>query len=195
MAVTDIPTDGPTTTVGRSIRTRRRLVGLVLAVGLVAALAWAGWWWRHPDVFPDAPDEWTVDGGGVLPANGRAFTVGLTEPVRDAGEATVVLESAEAHVLSDTAQAGSLVQVCTLRDPDDGFLRLDEGGLDDWCSDVADVDGVELPIGRDAGWQLVVTFWGTQPGEVRVHGVDLTYRHGLQRGTQRIGEHIRLRYE
>lgn len=39
-----------------------------------------------------------------------------------------------------------------------------------------------------------MTVHGTAPGELRIQGVDLSYRYGHQRGTQRVGEYVWLRY-
>lgn len=41
---------------------------------------------------------------------------------------------------------------------------------------------------------VLMTIRPRQVGEVRVKGIDLTYTHGAQSGTQQVGDHVWFRY-
>jgi hypothetical protein len=53
----------------------------------------------------------------------------------------------------------------------------------------------KLPVGRDGPLQQVMmTITAAHPGVLRVQGMDLTYRRGIQYGAQRVGEYVWFRF-
>ena len=97
-------------------------------------------------------------------------------------------------MLVNTARARFDVRVCERRGTDD-FLSY-AGSLEPYCSRLTDVDGATLTW-NDNGIgdrYVLMTIRPRQVGEVRVKGIDLTYTHGMQSGTQQVGDHVWFRY-
>ena len=62
------------------------------------------------------------------------------------------------------------------------------------CPDpVPAVAGTELDVGAAVPQQLVMKVSVERSAVLRTAGIDLTYRHGWQRGTQDIGIHLTVR--
>ena len=112
----------------------------------------------------------------------------------DRGPGSAELSSAEPHVLVNTARARIDVRVCERRGTEDVLSYA--GSLEPYCSRLTDVDGATLTW-NDNGIgdrDVLMTIRPRQVGEVRVKGIDLTYTHGMQSGTQQVGDHVWFRY-
>ena len=63
--------------------------------------------------------------------------------------------------------------------------------VDEMCAELIPVeDGTVLDVGAHDPEQLVVSVTMTEPGRLEIDGVDLTYSHGWQRGTQTVGTKV-----
>lgn len=168
-------------------------VCLVVAL-LVAGLAWGAWWWRHPTVFDEA-GGWDVGSGEKLSAGKLPIhiTMDLTAG-KSSGSVTLV--DAEPHFRTNTAEAAVSFHVCQVKPPNDFFIGV-PGALSSWCSEVTEIDGARFPLSVSARprTQLVMTIESAESGELRLEGIDLTYRDGLQTGTQRVGPDAWFRIE
>ncbi|WP_180933322.1 hypothetical protein [Nocardioides ungokensis] len=112
-------------------------------------------------------------------------------------DGSVTLTGVEPHVVANSAHAVLTFEVCvpTAR----GSIGSATGDLSRWCDVVADLDGATLPLGLNDTHrprpQVIMTIHSSQPGELRVQGIDLDYEYGRQSGTQRVGEYVWLRYD
>lgn len=173
---------------------RYLLSAAVLAV--VAGTVTGAWWWRHPTAFHAAPQQPSLGLGETEAAGGAPLHVEMAHPLRDV-RGSAVLTGVEPHVVSNTANAVLTFQVCvpTVRG---AFISV-RGDLSRWCDAVGDLDGATLPLELNdtdrPPPQVVMTIRSGQPGELRVQGIDLSYQHGRQGGTQRVGEYVWLRYD
>lgn len=170
---------------------RRLVVGVVMM--LAGAVGWGGWWWSHPGVFDPAPDSWSVGGGESVSAGGPAIHIGMTYPSDGASEAVTIIKAAP-HVLVNTAGARITFEICSVR-PGGPAIASSTGDLRKYCSRVKPVADAKLPLRRNRSvQQVMMTIAADHPGAIRVQGMDLTYRRGIQYGTQRVGEYVWLRF-
>ena len=175
---------------GRGRTARRGLLGGVVL--LVGALIWGAWWWSHPSIFVAAPDTWSVGGGETMPADGEPLHVRMAWTT--ATDGSVNLAEAAPHVLVNTAGAELTTHVC--RVAGEGSFSSVLGDLDDYCSELTPVDGAVLSLPEESSrQQVVMTITAAHPGVLGVQGLDLTYRDGAQYGTQRVGEHVWIRFD
>ena len=177
----------------RALYRRPAGLGALLLIAVLAVVS-VIWGINNPRSLPDAQGEIdvhrTLSVGqphdiGVLPVHEDLYQ-GMTEP------ATVHLEAVEAHVTEDTANADITFAVCTM-----GYPRPFSGvlpPLDELCTRVVPVKGVDLTIGNDSVQQLVMTVTAAQAGTVVVRGVEVTYSDGWRHGTQRTGQGFILRF-
>lgn len=188
----DVPVDGAgqasATGSARRWWIRGSLAVLVaLALGGVGLLAFE---WRHPSAFPDA-GGWGV-GSRHQPLDEPVF-VAMTYPDLDSDE-TVRVDRVTGHGVTDSADAELAYLVCTLRPRVEGAIgSADRATADKYCSALTPADGVTLSLGRHPREQLLLEVTLTRPGVVRIHGLDVTYAHGWQHGTQHIGGDVALR--
>lgn len=159
--------------------------GVVLAM-LLTAVGWFWHWHTHPDVF-------SKGGGssvGALVNLTRQPTVyvGVTFPqIGSDGIATV--DSISPHLTRNTAAAGFGFYICEHGSV--GVVR--PGDLDENCPDLVPVvRGTKLDVSEAADQQLVMGVTVHRTGDVQVNGVDITYTHGWQHGTQQTGLVVRL---
>ncbi|HSV39037.1 MAG TPA: hypothetical protein VLI04_09775 [Nocardioidaceae bacterium] len=191
MSVTDLELQGSARIASR--RPLTAVIGVLATSLLVAAASW-GWYWRtHPELFPG-------DGNGIgatFDSSRTAIYIGVTYPYPREGE-QVTIASATPRILENSAGASFDFYVCTF-DP----ARKNAASLGSaWprqfakiCPEpVPVVDGTVLDVGSDEPQQLVMRISVERPGVVRTQGVALTYSHGWQRGTQAIGEHVKITY-
>jgi hypothetical protein len=179
--------DGPAPQRGHGLR-RQLLLGFV-ALLLVAAAAWAWHWRTHPTVLPG--DGNTL---GMTMNAGQVMFEGVTFPDPGTGE-KVSIEAAAPRILENSADASFEFYVCTL-DPERGAIGALRGhrAFSAYCPDAEPIeDGTELDLGSASAQQLVMLVTAERPGVVVTEGVDLTYSSGLQRGTQAIGIHLRIK--
>ena len=184
-------TEAPDSQRSRSIRraVARGLVTLVIAAGL----AWAWHWRTHPSVFASDGNQATAP----LPAGEELVALGVTFPDPGEGEA-VSIRSVAPRVVQNSAGATFEFFVCTQDSEtwDQTALGLVYGAsrFAEFCPDPRPVEpGTDLDTGATEPQQLVMVVTVTKPGVVATHGVDLTYSHGWQRGTQSTGVHLRVK--
>ena len=180
---------------GRATRGRswRRVVLAVLIVALVGGLAWGAWWWRHPGAFHQAPaDEWSLGGGEIEPTSDLPLHIRTAWPKQDSVGA-VTLTKAEPHMLVNTADAQISFHICVAGR--EGISSV-HGDLSDWCQNVTELEGAEFPLSTTSPVDpIIMTISATNPGELKLQGMDLTYQQGFQNGMQRVGEYVWLRFE
>lgn len=168
------------------------VVGGISAVMVLAGLAWAWHWRTHPEVFPGDGNGY----GGLLEQPQRTMYFGVTDPYPGKG-GSVTLESASPRTVKNTANASFEFYVCTLDVSGNGYSAFGAGDPRQFASDCAEpipvTEGTVLDVGADPPQQLVMGVTVRRPGVVRTLGVDLTYSHGWQHGTQAVGAHLRMR--
>ena len=170
----------------RTPRTWRLGIGAVVVLVLAGAVL-VGWTWRHPTVLAD--EQRRV---GASTAPGEPVYVGLTFP----GERDDAVEIDHAEV--DDAPGGIDVAfwVCTIADPELGAIgAAHEDDVDETCSTLEPAEGATLSLGTDPRQQLLLAVTPVTRGlvEVEITGVDVTYSHGWQHGTQRLGSEVSVR--
>lgn len=171
---------------------RRYVAAAVVLVVACGALSGA-WWWKHPTAFDAAPASPSLGLGEVQVAGGSPLHVSMAHPLPDV-DGSVTLTGVEAHVVGNSAQAVLTFQVCI--PASQGSISSVSGDLSRWCDAVADLGGATIPLdSMTARPQVIMTIQGSQPGELRVQGIDLSYEYGPQSGTQRVGEYVWLRYD
>ncbi|GAA1478828.1 hypothetical protein GCM10009623_32740 [Nocardioides aestuarii] len=116
----------------------------------------------------------------------------MATPLRDL-KGTVTLTGAEPHVVSNTAGAQLTFRTCVPTDK--GSISSVYGDLASWCSEITDLAGATVPLDPAKRRQIIMTISSAGPGELRVQGIDLSYKFGYQNGTQRVGEYVWLRYK
>lgn len=152
----------------------------LIALGLLVSV------WRHPSAFPEA-GGWGV-GKRHQKINEPVF-VGMTFPYGDA-EGTVSIDTVKGHAVTDTAAAELAYFVCTIDTSAGGALGTgSQADVDEFCSTLTPADGATLSLGRE---QLLLEVTPTRQGVVKIHGLDVTYTHGWQHGTQRIGGDVEV---
>jgi hypothetical protein len=149
------------------------------------------WHWRiHPDVFPSHGNEVAMP----LPSGEDMAIIGVTHPDPDpAGGETVTIHTATPRVVKNTADATFEFYVCTLPDNAGAMLALHGRRFARICLEPVRVsDGTQLDTAWTARQQLVMVIQLDKAGVVTTRGVDLTYSHRFQRGTQGVGTHLRI---
>ena len=120
--------------------------------------------------------------------------VGMTYPDLHTG-GTITLRSATAHV-DGSADAEIAFFVCTLNAARHNAVGMEgEQTIRQDCSSLDPIADQEMNLGEgdDPRQQLVMAIsLLSHRGRIVVDGVDLTYSHGWQHGTQRIGERVEI---
>ncbi len=166
-------------------RTPRWIVLWLLAPIVVAALVILGDRWRHPTVFPEAGGWGT--GSRNFPV-GVPLYVGMT--YEQQGErGTVTIRDVHAHIVRNTSGATAEFFVCTIATRSDsgaiGSVSGDE--IHDYCQTLVPATGARVELNAQPLQQVVMAVTNAHPGRVRIAGMDLSYSHSWQRGTQRTG--------
>lgn len=179
---------------GSTLRwTKRRSWPLTAAGALVLALGSTAWWVTHPDVF-DKAGGFGVGGKG-FPAGGTWYFGAVITPERDERR-TLELKSATPVVRSDTADAELEVFLCEV-DP-----AAEVAGVGAQRREPTNICRVFEPVsegmrfltgGGEPRHELILRVRTTQPGVVRVEGIEISYRDGLRRGTQVTGADVTVR--
>lgn len=154
-------------------RAQWRVVALaaLLAVALGAVL----WWWSHPRAFEEQA------GMGIVPAEpGRALFEGMVHPYAS----DLTLLDVRPRIVSDDASAEVTVHVCRVVEPGSAVGNAYDD-VDEFCASLREPTGA-----LEATDQLLVEVVAQEEGEVVIDGLDVTYRSGLQRGTQHTGLHL-----
>lgn len=186
--------DAPSTeAVTTNVRRRRFALaaGLLAAVVVVAGAA-ATWHWRtHPEALPDAGNGLSME---LQP--GDTTYVGVTDPYPGSGP-SITINSASARVAENSADARIRFFVCALDTdrPDAGAIGIvDATTFSEMCPNPEPVaPGTDLDVGAERPEQLVAAITVHQRGEVRTEGVDLSYMHGWQNGTQTVSASLAIR--
>ena len=170
-----------------------RRVAIVAGVLVaLAALAAGIWWLTHPTWFSDFGAE-----EGVVSTPGRSVWVGVTFPNVGRPPVTVHLDSVTAHVASDTSGATVTSFVCTNRPQTGrGIRAIGSGGtaaVRRYCVHLARARDVDMTVGRGRPEYLLLKIVPAHLGRLRIDRVDLTYRKGLQHGTQSIRFHLTVK--
>jgi hypothetical protein len=162
----------------------------LVVLATLLGLSTLGWFWRHPTAF-HGYGGWTV-GHESWPVGDPLF-VGITYPERGAG-GSVTIRAASAHLAGDSTGVEIEFFVCTINEAA-GVGAVGAAGLDAisrTCSSLRPVSGAEMTLAETAADQLVMAVTLTEPGRVVIRGVDLSYSHGWQRGTQRVGGDVKI---
>lgn len=166
-----------------------RAVGALAALAVLTTTSVLAWTWRHPTAFravdPEvsvSDDRWPV---------GEPLFVGMTHTFAH-DEKAVTLHEAEANLVTNTADATVWFGVCTLK-PDADAAISSVRDITDFCATWEPVDENQLTFAPARFAQLLMKVTPRQRGVVEIAGAKVTYSQRWQRGTQNIGEHLRLR--
>ncbi len=164
---------------GATHRRVRLLAAGAAAVVLVALVVVGERWRTHPERFEPA-------GGSItqvaLPVGGSTVIGMLAAPL----EGEVRLIDAEPVVVGDTAVAEVRVLICH-RKPGRDSLAAVRGTADQVCARTSTARDTPLGAWSQANAYLAVELTARQPGAVRVEGVRVRYRSGVQVGEQVTG--------
>jgi hypothetical protein len=181
------------TTTSQPSRWRRRITAAVVVAAcllIVAALAVLGWRWRHPTFFP--PGTARVSDGVTTHPNVTNW-IGLTYPDVSRPQAILHIDGVQPRIAYNSADARISFFVCTnIQPPGPAELALGsvQGDVSKYCSDLVPATDVDMPTGRGHFENLVMRVVATQPGKVRVNGIDVRYKSGWQHGTQWTGNGV-----
>jgi len=152
----------------------------VVATALVlATLAVAGWWWRHPTVLEALPESQI----GQEPV-GHAMLFGITRQSFRGVSGVVTLHNASANAIRDSGAARIEFFVCVLNPKTGNFTSVHDNRP--WCASRLPIAGAVLPLRPNVTQQLVMSLTLMRPGRLEIHGVDVTYTRGHQSGTQHL---------
>jgi hypothetical protein len=184
-----VDTEAPPQPQARRRRTWRRVVVGTLAAMLLAGIAWAAWWWSHPDVLQDFNAETGVD--KPVPVDRAAMAVNVTMPTTSGSRRTFTVRNLSAHLDTNTAEATARFEMCDIRPKAGGMFYLwPRAGLDEFCSDLRPVTGpfrLTYPSKHQA---LLLVLTATRPGKVHLDRVDVGVQLGAgdfyRRGTDSV---------
>ena len=149
---------------------------VLLAVVVAAALGSAGWWLTHPTALHSHGNRTTTP-----KRIGEAVVVG--EVVGLKGDITVL------GVTPRITQGVADVRVLVCEPTTSTRIgSMAAGNLESMCSGGRPAEGATLT--KDGDEYLVAEITRRSRERVRIAGYDVTYRSGLQRGTQRTGMHV-----
>lgn len=168
------------------------LVGVATLVGAFAGLRW----WTHPTFFDDFNGTFV---SSPRPLAESEMSMAVTFPASD-DESTgdLTLLGAQVVLADDSAPASASFSVCHLAAGEEPSMVVDDVAAE--CADLEPLRrGMAFHRGsaRGEGDYVVLTVGPTEPGRVRVVGVDLQYARGAerlwQRGTERIPLDVTVR--
>ena len=165
-----------------SVGMRWALVATVVVLGLLAAVGWS--WRSHPTAFYAYHEELDDGPGGTYDLSHGPYRIEVAEPQVRSGTARI--DEVEPVVVTNTADARITFSVCTKKPRD--FLSFG-GPVEDMtrrhCSEVVPLEeGYVRPLGKDTGYLVMMSIDPAHAGTVHVAGVRVTYKHGMQYGTQ-----------
>lgn len=161
---------------------------IAFALAAVVILFLAGgralWWAKHPSLFAAAGG--TESGPATV---GQPEWVGITYPDDGLAPTTLHLDSVHVGVASDTSGASLRAIVCEAPYQAVGGTAVgfgDAASQRSLCLHPVAARDVRMTLGRGYREYIVLEIVPTRPGTLRIDGVDLSYSHGLQDGTQTI---------
>lgn len=162
-------------------------VGVALLTGASVARHWRS----HPTAFVPA-GGWGTSHDAFRA--GRTLYVGMTYEAREA-EGVVTLTGLAPRLTDDSS--GTIVEffVCEV-DSSAGIGAIGNvygRGIGEQCTSLVPAEGARLRLNADPKQQVVMAVSPQRPGGVTVDGIDITYVHGWQHGSQRVGGEVRLR--
>ena len=161
---------------------RWALVATVIVLGLLAAVGWS--WRSHPTAFYPYHEELDDDPGSTYELSQGPYRIEVAEPGARSGTARI--DEVEPVVVTNTADARITFSVCT-KVTHRAFLSF-TGAMEDmtrYCSKVVPLEeGYVRPLGKDTGYLVMMSIDPAHAGTVRVDGVRVTYKYGMQYGTQ-----------
>jgi hypothetical protein len=139
-----------------------------VALALVLVLVLVVWWMRSPQSLPvDA------DGASTTTKVGSTVYIGLLGDDDDKRSLTVrsieLGEGVDGATVEALVCRGGRVAVTTNADP--------------FCEELLDAEGADLELPSD---QLLVSVTADEPMTVSLDGLEITFREGLQWGSQRL---------
>jgi len=167
---------------------RTSIIIVLVCLLLVGAVAVGVHWWRTPDVF-NPVDQAVGEGRSQLVAQSTTFGMSYVKAGVDDSKSLSVI-SARPNVLVNTANAKITVGVCTPDLDRAGAIGI-VGAIHRECTRLVPADGATMRLTQPTD-QLVLTIAPTQPGIVLVKGLHVTYSHGWQRGSQDLGQFVRV---
>lgn len=166
-------------------RTPLGLLVWLLVLGMVAAVAYVGWLWRHPDVFPEAGGS---EKGYRAATPGRAAWFGMVDPT-DRATGTLTIRDVQARDVDDSADSEIEFFVCTIDAAAGigGIGVVGPRGIEEYCSSLVPADGATIHLDSDTPEQIVASVTLGHGGRVSFAGMDVSYDHGWQSGTEHTG--------
>jgi hypothetical protein len=157
-----------------------------LLIATAIAISAIGWWLTHPGQLPAVDNSL----GSIHTPVDWPTLVGMHSWPDD----SVRLVSARPRVRENSANADISVLLCY---PTASQIYHATGNLDGLCKPAVPVEGQTMQATPNAKtWarapNLIVLVKPRQAGTVRVDGVEVTYRAGLQRGTQSTGRNLEI---
>jgi hypothetical protein len=154
----------------RSLEVRRSRRGLVLLwiVAFAVAVGFGAWFVTHPNPLPLPGDPVEVS----VPL-GETVYVGIYNPAAN--------EDRTLHVSRVTFDVEGEVSVAALVCRDGGVSVTSEP--ETFCTSLPEAEGATV----EPGDELVLEILADEPGVATVRPVELSYRDGLQWGTQPVG--------
>jgi hypothetical protein len=157
----------------RSLQVQRSRRGLVLLwiVAIAVVVAFGAWFATHPPALPLAEDPVEVS----IPL-GEADYVGIYDPAAD--------DDRTLHINQVTIGVDGEARVAALVCRDGTLSETTEP--ETFCTSLVEAEGATL----EPGDGLVLEILEDEPGEVTIEPVEISYRDGLQWGTQPVGPSV-----
>jgi hypothetical protein len=154
----------------RSLQVERSRRGLVLiwVVAIAGAAAFGAWFVTHPRPLPLPQDPAQVQ----IPL-GEAEYVGIYDPAAD-DDRTVHIRQVDIEVQGEVTVSALVCRGGTLSETNEP---------ETFCTSLVGAEGATL----EPGDGLVLEILEDEPGEATIEPLELTYRDGLQWGTQPVG--------
>lgn len=161
----------------------------ILVLVALGALSAGAWWLAHPSWFPAEGAE-----ESMVTTAGRPVWASVTFPNVGISPVSLHVDTVTAHAVSDTSAATITPYVCTNRSQTGrGITAVGTGGtamVRHLCGRLVPANDADMITGRGHPEYLILKIVAAHPGRLRLDRVDVTYRKGLQRGTQGIDFHL-----
>jgi len=158
---------------------RSRANKWVWLLGILTFAAVAAWWMTHPEGFAR---------GGSFDAEtpaGQPMFIGVLGPSSDSAR-TLRLSDVNARVSEAPSGTEATVLICR------GGAIGTTSDASAFCAELVEAKGETFYYGDRTMEQLVLRITAPSAGTVEVDGVSVTFREGLQFGTETVGPHVTL---